>query len=118
MLEPVLLADFFTVFFSAAMVILCGAVYALLFAFSRMKQRPGLMPLAYLGYAGLILSVAVLARAAHLDTPFWSVVVALMLIGYFVAPHFIFRLCVATHLDEEEDEHAAPYAPSAHPVQR
>lgn len=112
MVQPVHLADFFTVFFSAAMVILCGAVYALLFAFSRMKQRPRLMPLAYLGYAGLVLSVAILARAAHLNTPFWSVVVALMLAGYFAAPHFIFRLCVATHLDEEgneEDEHAAPF---------
>ena len=100
MIEPVHLADFFTVFFSAAMVILFGGFYALLFAFSRLKQRPALMPLAYLSYAGLALSVAILARAANLATPFWGTVVALMLMGYLLAPHFIFRLCVATHADE------------------
>ena len=32
MIEPVALADFFVTFFSAAMVIMSGALYALLFA--------------------------------------------------------------------------------------
>ncbi|MEW5789551.1 MAG: hypothetical protein AB1899_17030 [Pseudomonadota bacterium] len=104
MIEPVHLADFFTVFFSAAMVILFGALYALLFAFSRVGQRPGLMPLAYLSYLGLAAAALILARAANLHGPFWTPVVGLMLAGYLAAPHFIFRLCVDTHLVEDADE--------------
>ena len=111
MIEPVLLADFFTVFFSAAMVIMFGAMYALLFAYSRVKQRSDLMPWAYLGYIGLVVSVWVLADAAHLNTPFWGTVVALMLIGYFAAPHGIYRLCVDTHNDTHSETHTAAETP-------
>ncbi len=104
MIEPVHLADFFAVFFSAAMVILFGACYALLFAFSKVKLSPGLMPLAYLAYLGLVVSVLVLARVAHLDGLFWNSVVALMLAGYLAAPHAIYRLCVDTHLVDQADD--------------
>ncbi len=102
MLEPVKLADFFIVFFSAASVILFGATYALIFAWSRIRDRPRLMPLAYLGYLGLFISVIVLAVHANLfNNTFWSAIVLLMLIGYLVAPHAIWHLCVGTHLDED-----------------
>jgi uncharacterized membrane protein len=105
MLEPVKLADFFTVFFSAASVILFGATYALLFAWSRIRQRPRLMPLAYMSYIGLTVSVISLALAAHLfHNTFWSVIVLLMLLGYLVAPHAIWHLCVGTHAEEHTDE--------------
>lgn len=108
MIEPVQLADFFAVFFSAAMVILFGALYALLFAFAKVGGRPALMPLAYLGYLGLVAATLILARAANLHGPFWTGVVALMLAGYLAAPHAIFRLCVGTHLlAREPDESTA-----------
>lgn len=104
MIEPVALADFFTVFFTAALVILCGGLYALLFAYARVKNVPRLMPLAYLSYGGLAVSALMLARAANLlDSPFWSGVVVLMLIGYLVAPHGIWHLCVGTHGEEDHD---------------
>jgi uncharacterized membrane protein len=97
MLEPVKLDDFFIVFFSAASVILFGASYALMFAWSRMKGLPRLMMLAYAAYAGLVLSVITLALAANLfNTLFWSVIVGLMLIGYLLA-----------HLEDEQL--TAPY---------
>ena len=96
--EPVELANFFTVFFSAAMVIMTGALYALLFAYSRLRQRPRLMPLAYVAYLGLSVSVYTLAQAANLfNDTFWTFIVGLMLLGYFVAPHGVWHLCVATH---------------------
>lgn len=105
MLEPVKLADFFIVFFSAASVILFGASYALLFAWSRVKARPRLMLLAYAAYAGLIFSVITLAFAANLfHNTFWSVIVFLMLAGYLLAPHAIWHLCVGTHADAHGDE--------------
>jgi len=40
MIEPVELQDFFVVFFSGAMVIMAGALYALLFAWSRLQSKP------------------------------------------------------------------------------
>ncbi len=105
MIEPVALKDFFLTFFSAAMVILCGALYALLFAYARVKQRPRLMPLAYVAYLGLVAFVVVLALAANLfATPFWTFIVALMLLGYLLAPHGIWHLCVGTHVHEHADD--------------
>lgn len=105
MIEPVALADFFVTFFSAAMVILCGGLYALLFAFARVKNAPRLMPLAYISYIGLAISAILLANAANLfNSTFWTIVVLLMLAGYLLAPHGIWHLCVRTHEHEDEDE--------------
>jgi hypothetical protein len=107
MIEPVALKDFFLTFFSAAMVILSGALYALLFAWARVRQRPRLMPLAYVAYLGLVVSVLVLAMAANLfATGFWTSIVVLMLIGYLLAPHAIWHLCVGTHAHERADQEA------------
>lgn len=98
MIEPVLLGNFFTVFFSAAMVIMFGALYALLFAYARVKGLPRLMPLTYGAYAGLFVSVMVLANAANLlNHSFWTGIVVLMLVGYLLAPHGIWHLCTGTH---------------------
>jgi uncharacterized membrane protein len=100
MIEPVKIADFFLTFFSAASVILFGALYALLFAYSRIKNVPRLMPLAYAAYAVLFAAVIVLASVANLfGSLFWVSVVALMLVGYLVVPHVIWNLCVATHAE-------------------
>jgi hypothetical protein len=104
MLEPVRLANFFIVFFSAAMVILFGASYALLFAWSRVKARPRVLLVAYAAYAGLVLSVITLALAANLfHSGFWAFIVLLMLVGYLAAPHAIWHLSVATHADSGVD---------------
>jgi uncharacterized membrane protein len=109
MLEPVKLANFFLVFFSAASVILFGAAYALLFAWVRVAVRPRLMPLAYAAYLGLVVSVLTLSWAANLHShAFWIFIVLLMLIGYLLAPHAIWHLCVGTH----EHEQDAPVSPS------
>jgi hypothetical protein len=103
MIEPVELADFFVTFFSAAMVILSGALYALLFAWSRVHARPRLMPWAYASYGVLFVSVLVLMQVANMNTPFWIGIGVLMLVGYLLAPHGIWHLCTATHACEHED---------------
>ncbi len=113
MLEPVKLANFFIVFFSAASVILFGASYALIFAWSRVRNRPRLMPLAYAAYAGLFVSVIVLALAANLfNNSFWTFIVMLMLAGYLAAPHAIWHLCVGTHMDGLAAERADEAPPA------
>lgn len=104
MIEPVKMADFFVTFFSAASVIVFGALYALLFAYSRIKNVPRMMPLAYAAYAVLFASVIVLANVANLfGSLFWQFIVFLMLVGYLLAPRFIFQLCVATHEAVSDD---------------
>lgn len=105
MIEPVALKDFFLTFFSAAMVILTGGLYALLFAYARVKGRPRLLPLAYASYTGLFASVMALASATNLfNHAFWIGIVLLMLVGYLLAPHAIWHLCVGTHQDEMAGE--------------
>jgi hypothetical protein len=105
MIEPVALKDFFLTFFSAAMVIMTGGLYALLFAYARVKHRPGFLPWAYAAYLGLVVSVLSLAYAANLFiNGFWIVIVLLMLVGYLLAPHAIWHLCVGTHRDEESSD--------------
>jgi len=105
MLEPVELKDFFIVFFSGAMVIMAGALYALLFAWSRLQAKPWLMVLAYCSYGLLFISVLTLASAAHLHG-FWWWLVFTMLAGYLLAPHGIWKLCVGTHAAHESDQQA------------
>lgn len=98
MIEPVKMADFFAAFFSAAAIILSGALYALLFAYSRMRNMPRLMALAYVAYAVLFVSAIVLAGVANLSgSYFWMLVIVLMLVGYLFAPHAVWNLCVNTH---------------------
>ncbi len=109
MIEPVELQDFFIVFFSGAMVIMAGALYALLFAWSRLQAKPWMMVLAYGAYGILFISVLTLGSAAHLNGFWWWLVVA-MLVGYLLAPHGIWRLCVGTHGTEDD---ASP--PVLHP---
>ena len=110
MLEPVALKDFFITFFSAAMVIMTGGLYALLFAYARIKRRPGFLWLAYASYAALVAAVLTLAAAANLfGSAFWVTIVALMLVGYLLAPHAIWHLCVGTH----REPHAEPGRPAS-----
>jgi multisubunit Na+/H+ antiporter MnhG subunit len=107
MIEPVALENFFLTFFSAATVILTGGLYALLFAYARVRNRPRLMPLAYAAYLGLFVSVLALAHATNmLNHAFWIVIVLLMLVGYLFAPHAIWHLCVGTHQEEATREEA------------
>lgn len=99
--EPVALENFFLTFFTGAAVILCGALYALLFAWARVRRDARFLAAAYLSYAGLALAVLTLAQVTHLfHSLFWSGVVLLMLVGYLLAPHGIWHLCVGTHPHE------------------
>lgn len=103
MIEPVKLGNFFIVFFSAAMVIMLGALYALLFALARIKKHAYMMSWAYFSYAGLFIATLLLAYAANLlQQPLWIAIVILMLVGYLLAPHAIWHLCVSTHADDSK----------------
>ena len=100
MIEPVALEDFFITFFSAALIILAGASYALLFAWSKANRNFNIKFAAYFSYLVLILSVAELTRAAQFHG-YWLIISLVMVIGYFFAPIGIWHLCVKTHTDRD-----------------
>lgn len=81
---------------AGAVIVLAGAAYALLYALARVHGRPALMSFAYLAYGLLVAAVAALAQAAHFSG-LWSFIALLMLAGYLLAPHGVWRLCVGTH---------------------
>lgn len=102
MVEPAQIGAFFTIFFSAAMVVVLGALYALLLALSRLKALPALLPLAHLAYAGLFVATVLLARATNLfASVFWAVTVTALLVGYWFAPRLIWHLCARTHAAQD-----------------
>jgi len=66
-----------------------------------------LMTLAYAAYVVLFAAVVELANVANLlHSFFWVLVVMLMLVGYLLAPRFIWNLCVGTHEVVLHDEPA------------
>ncbi len=99
MIEPVALQDFFITFFSAALIILAGASYALLFAWSKVNPNFCIKFAVYVSYAVLIISVAELTRAAQFQG-YWLIISVVMVVGYFFAPIGIWHLCVKTHADQ------------------
>lgn len=100
MIEPVALQDFFITFFSSALIILAGASYALLFAWSKVNPNFRIKCAAYVAYAVLIISVAELTRAAQFHG-YWLIISGVMVIGYFFAPIGIWHLCVKTHANQD-----------------
>lgn len=104
MYEPVAAADIMKAVIAGAMVVLAGAGYALLFALGKITRSALQATAAYLSYGVLVASVLVLAQALHLNG-FWQVLVAVMLVGYLLAPHAIWHLCVGTHDNEGRDTH-------------
>ena len=102
MIDPVDLDKFFIAFFSAAMIILMGACYALFFTLHKLFKKRVYFPLAYVCYGLLTVSVALLSDALHLNN-YWQIVVWVMLFGYLLAPHGIWHLCRGTHIGEHGD---------------
>jgi hypothetical protein len=100
MIEPVALKDFFITFFSSALIIMAGASYALLFAWSKVNSQLRIKIAAYVAYAVLLGAVVLLTRAAQFQG-YWLIISMAMVIGYFFAPIGIWHLCVKTHTHQD-----------------
>jgi hypothetical protein len=103
MIEPVALDNFFMALFSGAAVLLCGVAYAVLFAVGRVYRMPRLMPLAYLAYGALAVAVLTLSTVLNFSGS-WEILTLLLLVGYLLAPHGIWRLCLGTHAESQDDD--------------
>ena len=90
---------------AAAMVVVTGALYALFFALGRLRASAMFSRLAWVTYAALVVCAFLLTAALGLDGP-WLLVVAVMLVGYLLAPGAIWYLSVATHRGSDEAREA------------
>lgn len=104
LIQPVDLADFFLGFFTAAMIILLGALYAGLFAWAKISRRKRFATGAWLAYLALLVAVIVYSRINHFSG-YWFSLSLVMALGYGLMPYVIWRLCHATHADESEHSH-------------
>ena len=102
MSDPLGIQNLFLGTMSGAVVVLSGAFYALFFALGRLNRSYSLSLAALVAYVLLVVAVCTLVVALDLNGV-WMGVAAAMLIGYFLAPRAIWRLCVGTHGDEEAD---------------
>ena len=98
-MEPADFTSIATAAMAGGGVIFCGALYAILYAMGRRAGSLRLLSMAFLAYAGVVLCVAVLAHALHF-TGIWWWLTGGLLIGYLLAPPFIWRLSVAVHSHE------------------
>jgi hypothetical protein len=87
---------------AGAFIVLFGALYALLFALSRLWNSGSARLGAYVSYGLLVGCTGVLADRLALAGP-WILVAAVMLIGYLLAPWGIWHLCVGTHSHRPAD---------------
>ena len=101
MYEPLGLSNLFVGTLAGAAVVLMGAFYALFFALGRLQRNNAFALSALASYGLLVVAVVALVLALRLSG-FWMVVAATMLIGYFLAPRAIWRLCVGTHSDDDK----------------
>ena len=103
--EPMGLQDMFFGTMAGAAIVLMGASYALFFALGRLHQSNSMLAASLASYLLLALATYVLVDALSLNGV-WIVVTTVMLVGYFLLPRAIWRLCVGTHAGEPADTHA------------
>jgi hypothetical protein len=99
-------ADIVVSAIAGAGIVVSGALYALFFALDRMRQASWLRAAAWISYLALVVCTVLLAQALSLDG-IWLVVIAVMLIGYLLAPRAIWRLSTATHTHDDQAPNAA-----------
>ena len=83
-----------------AYVVAFGGLYALFFAWNRLRPRALWRWLCCGSFALLALALLLLARALHFG-PGWNGAAIFLLAAYLVAPCLIWRLTRATHAEEE-----------------
>jgi hypothetical protein len=117
MIDPVHVQQIAIAAILAGAIVFFGAAYAIFYALAMLGHNARFLLIAYVGYLSLFASTVGLAAVLQL-TGWWLILVAALLIGYFVAPRFIWRLSVAVHETEDHDDASPGEAASAtHPAE-
>lgn len=94
-------ADLLLAVIAGALVVVSGGLYALFLAFARLHASKKLTRLSVAAYLALVVCSFALAESLALSVA-WYPVIAVMLVGYWLAPKAIWHLTVATHAPEAE----------------
>ena len=84
-------------------IIFFGAAYGIFYALSRLNHKAQFMRYAYAFYGGLAVATLSLIEVLNL-TGWWLTLVATLLVGYFIAPRFIWRLSEDVHSLADADQ--------------
>ena len=104
MIDPVEVQQIALAAILSGAIIFFGAAYAIFYALSRLNNKTQFMRYAIAFYGGLALSTVGLANVLHL-TGWWLILVVTLLVGYFIAPRFIWRLSEDVHNLADADAH-------------
>lgn len=80
-------------------IVVLGAGYALCHALGSLRRSRPMILASLMCYVGLAVAVLALTLVLGLSG-WWLGLSGTLLVGYFVAPRFIWRLSVAVHSDE------------------
>jgi hypothetical protein len=111
MIDPVDVQQIATAAILAGAIVFFGAAYAVFYALAMLGHNKHFLQAAYGGYLSLFVSTVALAVILQL-TGWWLTLVVSLLVGYFVAPRFIWRLSVAVHESEPSETTTAEQQPS------
>ena len=113
MIDPVEVQQIALAAILSGAIIFFGAAYAIFYALSRLNDKVQFLRYAYAFYGGLALATIGLASVLHL-TGWWLTLVGTLLVGYFIAPRFIWRLSEDVHnlADAEANQAAADGKPN------
>lgn len=89
------------------LIVLFGAGYAVLHALAGLTGSRRMAASSLASYACLAAATVALAVLLRLDG-WWLALMALLLVGYFVAPRFIWRLTLAVHGESATARHEIP----------
>ena len=81
--------------------VLFGAGYAIFHALAGLSRSRRFARISLVSYAALAACAVALVPLLDLEG-WWLALIAVLLIGYFVAPRFIWRLSLAVHGEESD----------------
>lgn len=105
--EPVAIGRLASAALLGGGIVLLGACYAFFLALARLQTLRWAEAAALISYAALAVCVIAFALVLELRS-FWLLLVACMLVGYFVAPRFIWRLSHVVHENPGAFQDATP----------
>jgi hypothetical protein len=84
-------------------IVFFGALYAIFYALGRLRADRRFSLIGFGSYGGLVACTVLLTEALVLRG-MWLLLIPALLLGYLIAPPFIWRLCHAVHRHDDPVE--------------
>ena len=100
-MDPAEIKQIATAAMAAGGIVFFGALYAIFYALGRLRDDRYFLRIGYASYGALLLCAVLLTNALALEG-MWLALIPVLLLGYLMAPPFIWRLCSAVHRDDAQ----------------